>query len=144
MKSKKIPSFLGLECGTHFGYVQTLTSCTLYLGSVDQKVGTQNKRHLAAALWMAYLPPCPMPARFSNQGAILCASGWTPGCFRKGTPREYLPFSRGTVWVVSPQPHPCPPCPKAPHLLAETLYLSVDPFLRCRFNADPGVDYPQG
>jgi len=31
--------------------------------------------------------------------------------------------------------------PTAPHLLVETLYLSIDPYLRCRFNPQTGVDY---
>lgn len=35
-----------------------------------------------------------------------------------------------------------PPSPLEPHQLrCTTLLLSVDPFLRCRFNADPGVAY---
>jgi NADPH-dependent curcumin reductase CurA len=31
----------------------------------------------------------------------------------------------------------------ASDILARTLYVSVDPYMRCRFNEDPGVDYTQ-
>ncbi|EOD26633.1 prostaglandin reductase-like protein [Emiliania huxleyi CCMP1516] len=41
-------------------------------------------------------------------------------------------------------PQPLPPRTPAPHeVLCRTVYLSVDPFLRCRFNASTGVDYTQ-
>ena len=43
-----------------------------------------------------------------------------------------------------PRPQPLPPRTPAPHeVLCRTVYLSVDPFLRCRFNASTGVDYTQ-
>ena len=43
-----------------------------------------------------------------------------------------------------PRPQPLPPRTPAPHeVLCRTVYLSVDPFLRCRFNASTGVGYTQ-
>eukprot|EP00667_Euglena_gracilis_P013923 EG_transcript_14391 len=65
----------------------------------------------------------------------------TPGVVLRSRPAPNSPVVLDNFDSVD-VPVDCPGGnPKAPHLLAETLYLSVDPFLRCRFNADPGVDY---
>eukprot|EP00668_Euglena_longa_P029270 GGOE01036616.1.p1 GENE.GGOE01036616.1~~GGOE01036616.1.p1 ORF type:complete len:443 (+),score=97.60 GGOE01036616.1:180-1331(+) len=65
----------------------------------------------------------------------------TPGVILRSRPPPNTPVTVGNFDGVDVPVDCYGGSPAMPHVMAETLYFSIDPYLRCRFNAHPGVDY---
>eukprot|EP00668_Euglena_longa_P015275 GGOE01019333.1.p1 GENE.GGOE01019333.1~~GGOE01019333.1.p1 ORF type:complete len:422 (+),score=73.98 GGOE01019333.1:52-1317(+) len=66
---------------------------------------------------------------------------WTRGVVLQKRPAPNSPVT-AEQFLCQQVPVSHDGCPtSSPHLLVQTLFLSVDPYLRCRFNEHTGVDY---